>query len=46
MTQLGINRERYARECKHIDPRPSRFTNGGADYREWAARADAWAAVN
>lgn len=43
MTNAGENRERYAREHRHDDPRPSRFTNEGRDYRAWAERADAWA---
>jgi len=42
MTQVGVMRERYSRE---VEPRPSRFAGmaGIQKYREWAARADAWA---
>lgn len=41
MTLTGTNRTRYGSQ---IEPRPSRFANGGADYRAWAERADRWAA--
>ena len=37
---VGADREAYAR---HVEPRPSRFLDGGAPYAEWAKRADEWA---
>ncbi|WP_156322515.1 hypothetical protein [Leucobacter musarum] len=43
MTLIGEMRERYAKAMEDTDPRPSRFTFPG-DYRDWADRADAWAA--
>lgn len=41
MTTLGENRARYEEQVP-TDPRPSRFS---PLYTEWAARADAWAAI-
>lgn len=40
---VGADREVYARQ---VEPRPSRFTDSGAPYAEWAKRADEWARLN
>ena len=40
MNKTGADRLAYSRE---VEVNPSRFANGGRDYAEWAARADAWA---
>ena len=43
MTRVGEMRARYSAE---VETAPSRFLDdGGATYREWAARADKWAAT-
>lgn len=44
MSSTGANRQAYATNHQHTDPRPSRFANEGATYREWAVRADEWVA--
>ena len=38
MTTTGEAREWYSQQ---IEAHPSRFSNEGRDYREWAAKADA-----
>ncbi len=43
-TTTGENRNKYA-NAHPDDPRPSRFSNQGRDYRAWAERADVWAAA-
>ena len=40
MTSTGDNRQRYT---ANVETAPSRFSNEGQDYREWAARADKFA---
>lgn len=37
---VGLDRDAYAR---HVEPRPSRFADGGEPYTEWSKRADEWA---
>lgn len=37
VTAIGEHRARYS---ERVEQAPSRFANGGADYRAWAARAD------
>lgn len=39
-TSVGADRDAYARQ---VEPRPSRFADGGAPYAAWAKRADEWA---
>lgn len=40
MTLTGQHRANYAIAARIEDPRPSRFTNNGNEYRAWAERAD------
>lgn len=42
LTPTGERRARYAQAFRTVDPRPSRFSNQGSNYRAWAQRADAW----
>ena len=41
LTETGKQRSFYSH---NVEPHPSRFANEGRDYKEWAARADYWAA--
>lgn len=40
LSSVGQHRENYAIAACVEDPRPSRFANGGEDYRAWCERAD------